>query len=75
MSDEEEGHGVLLQDGKDRSVSGYLKIGNKQYWITGERITSMRTHLHVTKTPTDDKQEDLFDEHTSQSGERKRDLV
>lgn len=72
----EQGRGVIMQDTKEPSVSGYLIIGSKHYEIYGHRVSAIRTNLQIREiNDGTEAQEDLFDERSSQSGERKRDLV
>ena len=70
------GRGVLMFDDKEPKISGYLIIGNKHYQIVGERISDIRTNLHIRKTgeTDDDEQEDMFDDRSQQAGERKQNI-
>jgi hypothetical protein len=61
------GRGVLLFDSREPKISGYLIIGNAHYEIVGQRMSDIRTHLHVRKTGETAKQEDLFDENPRKS--------
>lgn len=69
------GKGVLLFDSKEPKISGYLIIGNAHYQIVGQRINEIRTNLDVRRVGDAGQQEDLFDEQSGASGERKCDLV
>lgn len=72
------GKGVIMQgDKNDPLITGYLILGDEHYQIVGERMSKIRTHLHLREvTEKDRRQKDLFnDEHSGTSGERKRDLV
>lgn len=64
------GRGVII---KGDEITGYLIIGSKHYAIHGELVSEITTHLHVTEV--DEQQLDIFDAHTSQPSESKRDLV
>ena len=70
MSD---GRGVLLFDDKEPKISGYLILGDVHYQIVGQRVSRIRTNLHLRKTGETEQQEDMFDE-PSQSGGGQRDL-
>ena len=70
MSD---GRGVLLFDDKEPKISGYLILGDVHYQIVGQRVSPIRTNLHLRKTGETEQQEDMFDE-PSQSGDGQRDL-
>lgn len=68
------GRGVLMFDSKEPKISGYLIIGNKHYQIVGERVSDIRTNLHIRKTgDRETTQEEMFDDRSSTSGERKCD--
>lgn len=68
-----DGRGVLMFDDKEPKIHGYLIIGNDHYQIVGERISDIRTNLHVKKTSDSEAQEEMFDAGSSQSGQRKCD--
>lgn len=68
---EKHGRGVILHDSKEPMITGYLIIGDKHYQIVGERMSDIRTNLDIRETFDTEVQEDLFDENTSRSGERK----
>jgi hypothetical protein len=65
---EREGRGVLLHSDEEPKIQGHLTIGEKQYWIYGERVSAIRTNLKIQEAGNDD-------ERSSQSGERKQDIV
>jgi hypothetical protein len=71
------GKGVLLFGNHEPRITGYLIVNGEEYQIIGRKITEVRTELslHGADDETQEVQGDLFDENTSQSGERKRDLV
>jgi hypothetical protein len=68
------GEGAILY-GDDGELTGYLVLGGEEYEIRGRRISKIRTHIDLRQIVDETKQGDLFDENSSQSGERKRDLV
>jgi hypothetical protein len=70
MTKDKRGKGVLIHG---EVISGYLIIGKKHFEIYGQRVSDIQTHFHVVDA--DLTQGDLFDEQSSLSGERKRDLV
>ena len=71
-----ENRGVLLFDDREPKISGYLIIGNEHYQIFGERVSDIRTNLTIKKNAEKKPvQPDIFDDRSSQSGERKRDLT
>jgi hypothetical protein len=65
------GKGVLMEG---EMISGYLIIGDQHYEVYGKRVSDIQTHFHVVHTELAS-QGDLFDEQSSQSGERKCNLV
>ena len=67
------GRGVLLFDTQEPKISGYLIIGGKHYQIVGERVSDIRTNLHIRKTGDTDEQTDMFDDRSGPSGARKCD--
>jgi hypothetical protein len=71
MSDDD--RGVLLFDPKEPKIHGYLILEGKHYQIVGQKISDIRTNLHLRKISEPDEQEDMFDDRSSQSGERKCD--
>lgn len=66
------GRGVLLFDDNEPKISGYLIIGDVHYQIVGERMSAIRTNLHIRKTGETEVQEDLFDENSGPASDRKR---
>lgn len=69
-----EDRGVLLFDDKEPKIHGYLILGNDHYQIVGEKISDIRTNLHIRKIVEAATQEDMFD-GSSQAGQRKCDSV
>jgi hypothetical protein len=55
--------GVLMFDVREPKIHGYLILGDTHWQITGERISDIRTNLHLRKMD-EEEQEDLFDEPT-----------
>lgn len=72
-----ENRGVLLFDKVEPKISGYLIIGDDHYQIIGQKVSDIRTNLTIKKIAetADEKQTDLFDGRSSQSGARKCDLA
>jgi hypothetical protein len=54
--------GVLLFDQLEPKIHGYLILGNDHYQIVGEKISDIRTNLHIRKIVETTAQEDMFDE-------------
>jgi hypothetical protein len=67
---EREGRGVLLHSDEEPKIQGHLTIGEKQYWIYGERVSAIRTVLKVEEASYDDE-----GENSSRTGDRQRDPV
>lgn len=65
--------GVLLFDEQEPKISGYLILGNDHYQIIGQRMSAIRTNLILKKIAATEQQADMFDDRSSQSGERKCD--
>lgn len=68
------GKGVIFHgDKNDPVITGYLILGDDHYQIIGERVSDIRTNLHIRQTVKTEIQEDLFDEPSSAAGQRKCD--
>jgi hypothetical protein len=63
--------GALYFSDEPPHITGHLKIGSQHFQITGVRVNPIRADIKAVPIGT---QEDLFDERSGDSGERKRDL-
>jgi hypothetical protein len=79
MSDPKEITGELYFSDHEPRIIGHLRIGTAHFEIAGIRRSDVRVDVtgrrQRRRTPIAQTQMEMFDENSSASGERKRDLL